>query len=578
LILRHHDHLLQGHDFCCGHEAKAMIDRCPPLRRHVLLHSPLPTAPKFAKPGLSSGSYQDVAAAPNNAVAPRSFLHADVLPLLFSFGSVSLVTALLLMVEQAVAASLVPIAYLVPVIIAATRWGIWPATLASIASMAEADFFFFPPVFSFQVEDPQEVIDLLLFLVVALVSSNLASRLRQETETLRQREGDIQNLYDFSRRLAACFTASELISAIENYLSQTLGQPAVFFAAKTDGQPEPPGSGSVPKAVKEHACSAITAAAPSARSVTDGATQNVWLLRTVSSETAILGVVAVNIGVGSADALEIRTRRVEAILEEVSLTLQRIDIEKAMEDARLRLQGQLLRDAFHGTLSHELRTPLAAIRGSASVLDSIPVVQKDDRIRSLVEAISDEVAELDSFIQSLLNATRVTAGGITPHLEWADPRDIVNAAIKARSRRLVAHKVETEFADELPLVNVDSGLIEESCGQLLENAAKYSPSGSTIRVSLKHRQNDVVLSISDQGVGITADERPNLGRRLFRSQRHQASIPGSGLGFWIASIFVGANGGNIDITSPGQGLGATASIILPGSPMKPSEMTGASDE
>jgi len=511
-------------------------------------------------------------------VAPRSFLHADVLPLLFSFGSVSLVTALLLMVEQAVAASLVPIAYLVPVIIAATRWGIWPATLASIASMAEADFFFFPPVFSFQVEDPQEVIDLLLFLVVALVSSNLASRLRQETETLRQREGDIQNLYDFSRRLAACFTASELISAIENYLSQTLGQPAVFFAAKTDGQPEPPGSGSVPKAVKEHACSAITAAAPSARSVTDGATQNVWLLRTVSSETAILGVVAVNIGVGSADALEIRTRRVEAILEEVSLTLQRIDIEKAMEDARLRLQGQLLRDAFHGTLSHELRTPLAAIRGSASVLDSIPVVQKDDRIRSLVEAISDEVAELDSFIQSLLNATRVTAGGITPHLEWADPRDIVNAAIKARSRRLVAHKVETEFADELPLVSVDSGLIEESCGQLLENAAKYSPSGSTISVSVKRKQNGVVLAISDQGVGITADEQPHLGRRLFRSKRHQAAIPGSGLGFWIASIFVGANGGSIDISSPGQGLGATASITLPGSPMKPSEMTVASNE
>jgi two-component system sensor histidine kinase KdpD len=244
----------------------------------------------------------------------------------------------------------------------------------------------------------------------------------------------------------------------------------------------------------------------------------------------------------------------------------------------LRLQGQLLRDAFHGTLSHELRTPLAAIRGSASVLDSIPLVQKDDRIRSLVEAISDEVAELDGFIQSLLNATRVTAGGITPHLEWTDPRDIANAAIKARSRRLVAHKIETEFADELPMVNVDSGLIEESCGQLLENAAKYSPSGSTIQFSVRRKQNDVVLSISDQGVGITADERPNLGRRLFRSQRHQASIPGSGLGFWIASIFVGANGGNIDITSPGQGLGATASIILPGSPMNQSEMTGASDE
>jgi K+-sensing histidine kinase KdpD len=542
------------------------------------VHSPLPITSKLAKPELSGGRHQGIAAASSSNLAPRSFLKTDVVPLLLSLGSVSLVTALLLLLEQTVAASLVPIAYLVPVIIAATRWGIWPATLASIASMAEADFFFFPPIFSFQVEDPQEVIDLLLFLVVALVSSNLASRLRQETETLRQRERDIHNLYDFSRRLAACFTVSELVSAIENYLSQTLGQPAVFFAAKNDGQLEPPRSGSVPKVVKEHATLAITAAGQSVRSVIDAPTQDVWLLRMVSSETAILGLVAVNIGVGSAETLEARTLRVEAIIEEVSLTLQRIDIEKAMEDARLRLQAQLLRDAFHGTLSHELRTPLATIRGSASVLDSIPLVQNDGRARSLVEAISDEVAELDRFIQNLLNATRVTAGGVTPHLEWADPRDIVNAAIKARSRRLAAHQIETEFADDLPLVHVDSGLIEESCGQLLENAAKYSPSGSTILVSVKTKQDDIILSISDQGVGITADERPQLGRRLFRSQRHQATIPGSGLGFWIASIFVGANGGSIDIASPGQGLGATATITLPGSAAKQSDITVASHE
>ena len=542
------------------------------------MHSPLPITSKLAKPELSNGKHQGIVAASSSNLAPRSFLQTDVVPLLLSLGSVSLVTALLLLLEQTVAASLVPIAYLVPVIIAATRWGIWPATLASIASMAEADFFFFPPIFSFQVEDPQEVIDLLLFLVVALVSSNLASRLRQETETLRQRERDIHNLYDFSRRLAACFTVSELVSAIENYLSQTLGQPAVFFAAKNDGQLEPPRSGSVPKVVKEHTTLAITAAGQSVHSVIDVPTQDVWLLRMVSSETAILGLVAVNIGVGSVETLEARTLRVEAIIEEVSLTLQRIDIEKAMEDARLRLQAQLLRDAFHGTLSHELRTPLATIRGSASVLDSIPLVQQDGRARSLVEAISDEVAELDRFIQNLLNATRVTAGGVTPHLEWADPRDIVNAAIKARSRRLAAHHIETEFADDLPLVHVDSGLIEESCGQLLENAAKYSPSGSTIVVSVKSKQDDIILSISDQGVGITADERPQLGRRLFRSQRHQATIPGSGLGFWIASIFVGANGGSIDIASPGQGLGATATITLPGSAAKQSDITVASHE
>jgi two-component system sensor histidine kinase KdpD len=260
------------------------------------------------------------------------------------------------------------------------------------------------------------------------------------------------------------------------------------------------------------------------------------------------------------------------------LTLQRLDIDRAMEDARLHLQAQLLRDAFHGTLSHELCSPLAAIQGSASVLDSMPMIRGNDRVHSLVEAISDEVAQLDGFIQNLLNATRVTAGGVSPRLEWTDPRDIVNAAVRRRARRLAAHKVEIQFAEDLPLVSVDSGLIEESLGQMLENAAKYSPSGSTISVNTRAEQGQVILSVSDRGVGITWDEQQQLGRRSFRSQRHQATIPGSGLGFWIASTFVRANGGTIDILSRGQGQGTTASIALPGSPARTSELTALANE
>jgi K+-sensing histidine kinase KdpD len=371
---------------------------------------------------------------------------------------------------------------------------------------------------------------------------------------------------------------SDLISAIQNYLSRTLGQPAVFFAARTDGHFEPPKPEPVPEVVRENVALMIATTEAPARSVIDEPAQNVWLLRQVGSETAVHGLVAVNIGGGSRQTIALKIGRVEAILEEVSLTLHRIDIEKAMEDARLRLQGQLLRDAFHGTLSHELCTPLAAIRGSASVLESMPLIQRDNRAHSLVEAIADEVAELDGFIQNLLNATRVTAGGVNPHLEWADPRDIMNAAIKTRARRLTAHRIETAFAEDLPLVNVDSGLIEESCGQLLENAAKYSPSGSTISVSATSEQGDVILSISDQGIGITPDEQRQLGRKSFRSQRHQTTIPGSGLGFWIASVFVGANSGSIRIASPGQGRGTTATITLPGSSTKPSELSAMANE
>jgi K+-sensing histidine kinase KdpD len=543
------------------------------------LNSYLPTIQRLAKTRASPTESSSKGSFPLGEGQPSyRILQQDILPLLMSFLCVGLATAVLLLLDQPLAASLVPIVYLIPVIIAATRWGIWPATLASIAGMAAADFFFFTPIYSFRVDDPQEAIDLLLFLAVALVSSNLASRLRRETEMLRQREKEIQHLYEFSRRLAACFTVSDLISAIQNHLSRTLGQQAAFFAATPDGRFEPPESSALPRVVQTSIASMVATTGVPPRTIVDQTTQGVWLLRAVCSETTVHGLVSVNIGNGSREALAIKTRRFEAILEEVSLTLQRLDIGAAMEDARLHLQAQLLRDAFHGTLSHELCSPLAAIRGSASVLDSMPAIRGDDRIHSLVEAISDEAIELDGFIQNLLNATRVTADGVSPRLEWADPRDIVNAAIKRRARRLTAHHVEVAFSDDLPLVNVDSGLIQESCGQLLENAAKYSPSGSTITINTRAEHGRVVLSISDQGVGITPDDQQQLGRRSFRSQRHQATIPGSGLGFWIASTFVRANGGTIDISSQGQGLGTRATIILPGSRMTASELTASVNE
>src|SRR3984957_18494959 len=223
------------------------------------------------------------ASQPGQGLASQRILQTEVLPLLLSLACVGLVTAVLLLLDQAAAINLVPIAYLIPVIVAATQWGIWPATLASIASMAAADFFFFPPIFSFQVEDPQEVVDLMLFLVVALVSSNLAARLRLETDTLRRREKDIQNLYEFSRRLATCFTVSDLMSAVQTYLSRTLGQPAVFCAARMDGRFELPKYGLVPAVVQDAVATMVTTAEVPAHSIIDEPTQSVWLLRAVGS-------------------------------------------------------------------------------------------------------------------------------------------------------------------------------------------------------------------------------------------------------------------------------------------------------
>jgi K+-sensing histidine kinase KdpD len=480
-----------------------------------------------------------------------------------SVANVGLITAILFPLDLHLAASLVPIAYLPAVIFAATRWGVWHAMLASVAGMAAADFFFFTPIYTFRVDDPQEAIDLLLFLIVALVSSNLAWRLRREADALRRREREIQQLYEFSQRLAACFSISDLIAAVQHYLSLALKQKAAFFVATSDGHHEASKPVAMPEIVRDNIASMIIRTGPPSRSLVDQATQDVWLLRAVSSETSVHGVIAINVGSGSPKSIESKTRRVEAVLEEVALTLKRLDIGKAMEDARLHLQAELLRDAFHGTLSHELCTPLAGIRGSASVLSSMSQVRADAKASSLVDGISDEVADLEGYIQNILHATRVSAGGLQPRREWVDPRDIINAAIRQRTRKLAAHKVTVAYSRDLPLLQVDSGLIEEACGQVLENAAKYSPSTAPISVGVWAESGQVIFSVTDQGTGIAPQELEKLGQRSFRGERHKCTTPGSGLGFWIAATFVRENGGNIAVSSSGRGTRVSISFPAP---------------
>lgn len=507
----------------------------------------------------------------------QSGLRRRLVPALLAIGSSAIATGLLMLLDRPMALNLVPIAYLVPIIFAATQWGMWPAALASLSGMAAADFFFTEPVYSFRIDDPQEVIDLILFFIISLVCSDLASRLRRQTNALRRREAELQRLYGFSRRLAACFTIDDLTAAIQDFLFEALGDHTALFIVLPDASCERSGH-APPPALRDTIAGMLASIGASRQTITDAASNDLWLLRAVTSDTAVHGVIAINVGHATGRERNARRAPVEDMLDEISLTLKRLDISRAMDDARLLLQADLLRDAFHGSLSHELISPLSSIQGSAVVLDSIPLLQDNRAARALVDSIRTESARLGDFIHQLLSATRVNAGGLSPRLEWCDPKDIVSEAIRRRAARLSAHEIEIAFAGEPPLLNVDSGLIAEACGQLLENAAKYSPSGSTIAIKAYDSGDRFVLSVTDTGIGISQDEQRLVGRRAYRNPRHQASIPGSGLGVWIASAFVKANGGKLDVVSPGLGLGTTASISLPADLTSYSELADSDDE
>lgn len=471
-------------------------------------------------------------------------------------GCVAATTGVLLLAARYAAVEVDLVVYLVPVVVSAVRWGRGAAFVAVVSSAAVTDFLLIQPFYSFVIADPREVVELALFVFVALVTSHLAARLRSHDDTLRRREHEIDNLYEFSRRLAACTTAAELLSAIEDHLSVRLGARARLIqpgdALPGDGEAR------APRAVARAAHEMVMAAEPGARLLTCEAGVR-WILQPIATSLAGPAVLALALG----DAHGWPDDRGGALLQEAAGMLTRIDGAAALAKATLRVETEVLQKALIDTATHELRSPLAAILGSASVLEEVAALREDDKLRALVLGMHHEAERLDTDIRKILDAARIIDSGVRLNTRPTDLADVLAAAVRHRQRRTAAHPITVAIAPDLPLVALDAVLIEQAVGQLVENAAKYSPAGSPITVAARVEGGHAVVSVTDTGLGLTPEEADNLFRRAWRGRRHAGRVPGLGLGLWIARNFVAANGGTLTAHSEGPDQGTTMSIRLP---------------
>ncbi len=452
--------------------------------------------------------------------------------------------------------------YLLPVLLAGWHLGLIPALVAAVAGVLWSGYFFFSPFYSYYVSRPNEILNLVLFMVVAVVTSHLANSMKRQTELARKRENEMSDLYAFSRRLAGADSADEIYTAIEEHLANLVGRKVVLFgtAGARDARSVPDEKG-VPERVRGEIAKVQQGSPPGV--IVDQGTGNIWLVRGVSQSNSDFGVIAIDLGRAPAEAIGDVRKRVDDALSDAAATLERLDVARALNEARMRSETELLREALIGSVSHELRTPLASILGAATVLSKSPAVAQDERAMSLAEVVRDEAERLNNDIQNLLDATRISRQQIKPRQEWIEPQDIVNSALERRQRRLAGHSITLDMDSNLPFIYVDPVMVQQAFVQIVDNAAKYSPAGSTIAVAAKRNGHDVILSVKDKGVGLTSEENAQLGERFFRGARNAATTSGSGLGLWIAKAFVVANGGKIHAESSGADCGTTVSIHLP---------------
>ena len=454
--------------------------------------------------------------------------------------------------------------YLVPVMIAGYQFGVIPALVAAVAGVVLSGYVYFAQLYSFQVASPQEALNLVLFMVVAVFVSHLANKAKRHTEIARQREREMSDLYAFSRRLAAAPSATEIFIAIQSHLANLVQRKVVLLGAADTA-----GTDGVPERVRAEAAR-IEQDEGSERTIDDGNGNN-WLIRRVSPKTPDFGSVAVDLGNVAGEAQADMRQRIDDALADAAATLERLDVARALTEAKMRSETELLREALIGSVSHELRTPLASILGAATILSNAPALARDAKLHALTVLVRDEAERLNNDIQNLLDATTISSQQVRPKLQWIEPVDIVNAAVEHRRRRLAGHPVTLDLDSNLPIVRADPTQVEQALVQILDNAAKYSTDGAPIRVAARPNGQTVVLSVHDCGAGLSGEEKRQVGGRFFRGPRHAATTSGSGLGLWIANAFISANGGKVEVESDGIDRGTTVSIHLP---MPPENMRG----
>ena len=235
------------------------------------------------------------------------------------------------------------------------------------------------------------------------------------------------------------------------------------------------------------------------------------------------------------------------------------DLDRAKRTA----ETDRLRSALLTSISHDLKTPLASVLGAAGTLrslsDSLDAHAKDD----LIATIIDEAERLNRFIANLLDMTKLESGAIVPNAALYDLGEIVGSSLRRAAKILGQHRIEVELAKDLPMVAIDPVLFEQVLFNVLDNAAKYAPTGTTVRIQSWRDRESVGLQILDEGDGIPPEDLEHIFDKFYRARKADHVRAGTGLGLAISRGFVEAMNGTIIAANRTDRTGAIFTITLP---------------
>jgi two-component system sensor histidine kinase KdpD len=459
----------------------------------------------------------------------------------------------------------VGLVFLTAIVAVAVRFGLWPSLVASIVSSLSYNFFFMEPLYTFTITDPANVTAFIFFIIVAIVVSNVAARSRTQALAAMGRARSTELLYVFSRKLAGVGTLDDVLWATA-YQTALMLKVRVVLLLPEDGSIAVK-SGYPPEDTLDQADLAAATwawennrAAGRGSETLPGAKRLFLPMRTGRGAVGILGIDSDRPG----PLLTPDQRRLlDALMDQAALAIERVRLVEDLESAKRTAETDRLRSALLTSISHDLRTPLSAILGALGTLRSMSQTLDEAQKADLLATGIDESERLNRFIANLLDMTKLESGAIVPNTALHDLGEIVGSALERTSKILAQHRVEVELAKDLPMVRVDPVLFEQVLFNLLDNAAKYAPAGTTVRIQSWGDGESVGLQVLDEGEGIPPEELEQIFDKFYRARKVDRVRAGTGLGLAISRGFVEAMEGTIWASNRTDRSGAMFTIKLP---------------
>src|ERR1700731_3892666 len=482
-----------------------------------------------------------------------------------SLAYVAAATAVGALLRQTLGVSNLAQVFLIAVLASAVTYGLWASLFACLVSVLAYNFFFLPPLYTFTIADPENVVTLFFFTVVALIASNLTAWVRAQAIAARERTRITEELYLFSRKLAGTATLDDLLWATAHQIALMLKVRVVLLLPENGGLAVK--AGFPPEDMLDEAdlaaarwCFEKNQTTGRGADTLPGAKRRFMPLRTGRGAVGVAGIDSDKPGLLLTPD---ESRLLDALCDLAALAIDRVNLAQDIDRARLAAETDRLRAALLTSISHDLRPPLASILGSTSSLVTHGQ-QLDATVQaSLFRTIQEEAERLNRFIGNLLDMTRLESGPLTPQSGPADLSDIIGATLQRADKILQRHSVEIDLESGLPLLNFDMVLMEQVLFNLFDNAAKYAPQGSRITVTARHGSGSIVIRVFAEGDGIPEADLERIFDKFYRVRRSDRQRAGTGLGLAICRGFVEAMGGFITAANRIDRSGAVFTVKLP---------------